>query len=121
MSETATPQHTGNEPAAQAGPAAVTVTGNGVVFDFTYNGNSYQLSVGTPDKSGQYGFTLTETLTTGTVNTLASLIYAPATATTAEGWAIQAGIPKITVDGNLVVNSITINIAKGETAPLQLQ
>ena len=118
MSETTSPNNE-KELSAQAVPAVATVTGNGIVFDFTYNGNTYQLTVCTPDKIGQYGFSLIE----GT-NTLAQLIYAPASASNnnTEGWAIVAGLPKaLTVDNNLTVNSISINISKGQTSALQPQ
>lgn len=106
----------------EASPQAATATGTGITFQFTYNSVDYNVQVYAPDSHGQYGFTVTEAPTTagGTTTTVASLVYAPVTATnTSEGWEIQVTLPKaLQVDTNLTVNSLTVDITKGTVQAL---
>jgi hypothetical protein len=122
VSEPASPQAASAELAPQAVPAAVTATGTGITFQFTYNSVDYNVQVYAPDSHGQYGFTVTEAPTTagGTTTTVASLVYAPVTATnTTEGWEIQVTLPKaLQVDSNLTVNTLTVDITKGSVQAL---
>ena len=121
MSQPASPQGPATELAAQAVPAATTVTGTGISFDFTYNNTDYTVVVKTPDQHGQYGLTVTEAPSTagGTPTTVASFIYAPATSTTTEGFEIAVALPKsLQVDSNLTINTLSVNITKGTVQPL---
>ena len=121
MSDPAIPQNPGTGLAPQAGPAATTVTGTGISFDFTYNDTDYTVAVKTPDQHGQYGITVTEAPSTagGTPTTVASFIYAPATSTTTEGFEIAVALPKaLQVDSNLTINTLSVNITKGMWQPL---
>jgi hypothetical protein len=122
VSEPESPLNPADKVAARAVPAAATVTGTGIKFDFTYNSVDYEVQVYAPDQHGQYGFAVTEapTASGGTTTTVASLIYAPVTSTnTTEGWEIAVTLPKsLQVDSNLTVNLLSVNLTKGTVQPL---
>jgi hypothetical protein len=104
----------------EAAAATVTTTTGGISFDFVYNNNTYTCKVYAGDAHGQFGFTITETTSgASTATTVASLIYLPPSATTAEGWQIQVNLPNpLQIDTNLSLSQLGVEITKGTVYPL---
>jgi hypothetical protein len=106
---TGSPSTSAPEIVPQAAAAAASPVGGEVTFDFVFNTVTYTVQIYTLDSHNQHGFTITQANTT-----IASLIYLDE-----NNWKISAGLPgALQVDTNLKINTLNVDISKGNTTPL---